>query len=685
MITDLRSGETIVGRLRIEGAGVDSNLARLRVSSLLNNASLQSAQGSPSAIVFIRKFRDPLPRVLRLDQSGGQLPAVWDKALKEALQRLTRSAARPALGAVPVGAEAVVFLDRSELLFCLASDWCEGQVTARWWWQSLLKQGEASQIVKELWQRTPEYVPAALQQLAGKNKATDFVRALSVAETRLLLRSVVRSFALPTLMPVLDNFEATSETPQDSLTLSQLKTVERLNSDSPRITPPAPWRAWVPESGAAGLTLEQEFFLGITLMLRRAPVKARAPGFHHEVREWQQKIALMSKRHSVSRSSIAGLPVKSEQETRAGERVSRQLDHSAHDESTPQKRADVQVNDAVSLPQAAAQEPPVSDTQARAVRDSININVVDTLGSPPSPEQQVQEKFRPQDPEASRPTQKFASALTGRTKTQFATTKASDSPEARKDGAQLPLQSFEPMPAQSEAPFRQSEPAQLPPAERLLLPRDETSSPQLFEAITEENWQDEEWIETQLGGVFYLINLGQCLGLYGDFTTPEEPGIQLNIWDFVALLGRELAGDEIESDPIWPFLARLAQREKGDLLGSGFEPEEDFEFGVSTYELSDDPGLKENSKRETSPGVAAWLDRLMPYVRARLRKGLGLEAEDDPGPIVCRHPARVCLTPAHFDVYFSLAELPIAIRLSGLDRNPGWVPAAGRFIAFHFD
>jgi hypothetical protein len=35
-------------------------------------------------------------------------------------------------------------------------------------------------------------------------------------------------------------------------------------------------------------------------------------------------------------------------------------------------------------------------------------------------------------------------------------------------------------------------------------------------------------------------------------------------------------------------------------------------------------------------------------------------------------------------INFALAELPIEIRIAGLDRDPGWVPAAGRFIAFHF-
>jgi hypothetical protein len=51
---------------------------------------------------------------------------------------------------------------------------------------------------------------------------------------------------------------------------------------------------------------------------------------------------------------------------------------------------------------------------------------------------------------------------------------------------------------------------------------------------------------------------------------------------------------------------------------------------------------------------------------------------------LCNHHARVTVTPTHLDVFFKLSELPIAIRLSGLDRNPGWVPAAGRYIMLHF-
>jgi hypothetical protein len=42
------------------------------------------------------------------------------------------------------------------------------------------------------------------------------------------------------------------------------------------------------------------------------------------------------------------------------------------------------------------------------------------------------------------------------------------------------------------------------------------------------------------------------------------------------------------------------------------------------------------------------------------------------------------VTATRLDIMLRLDELPIQIRLAGLDRDPGWVPAAGRTIAFHF-
>jgi hypothetical protein len=43
------------------------------------------------------------------------------------------------------------------------------------------------------------------------------------------------------------------------------------------------------------------------------------------------------------------------------------------------------------------------------------------------------------------------------------------------------------------------------------------------------------------------------------------------------------------------------------------------------------------------------------------------------------------VTATRVDVVFELKRLPLEVRMAGLDRDPGWVPAAGRFVAFHFE
>ena len=163
-------------------------------------------------------------------------------------------------------------------------------------------------------------------------------------------------------------------------------------------------------------------------------------------------------------------------------------------------------------------------------------------------------------------------------------------------------------------------------------PARSTDSLALFEGIE---------IETAFGGIFYLLNVAIYLGYYGDFSTPDEPGIDLLPWDFLAQAGRALIGKRLLDDPVWPFLASLAEG----------EPWEE-------------------------------LDDALVRIREWLIEAVG--PREKLADFVLEHPARVRLTDTHLDVFLSLDELPIAIRIARLDRDPGWIPAAGRHIRFHF-
>jgi hypothetical protein len=47
-------------------------------------------------------------------------------------------------------------------------------------------------------------------------------------------------------------------------------------------------------------------------------------------------------------------------------------------------------------------------------------------------------------------------------------------------------------------------------------------------------------------------------------------------------------------------------------------------------------------------------------------------------------PGRVRVTGTHVDVVLSLQDVDLAVRVAGLDRDPGWVPVLGRIVLFHF-
>ncbi|HXH37806.1 MAG TPA: hypothetical protein VNN08_04210 [Thermoanaerobaculia bacterium] len=164
-------------------------------------------------------------------------------------------------------------------------------------------------------------------------------------------------------------------------------------------------------------------------------------------------------------------------------------------------------------------------------------------------------------------------------------------------------------------------------------------------------------ITSELAGAFFLINVGVALGFYSDFTAPAQRGIELDIFDFIDLLGSELAGEGFDDDPIHPFLAELAQR---DPAAPQWTPPD-----VLTTYSGDDPPL------------ARWIRAIADYLRLRLG--------DELARALVTQPGRITTTPAHLDVWFRLIAHPIEIRIAGLDRNPGWIPAAGRHVTFHFD
>ena len=484
MTTLWHNKTTIARRLHVRGSQLDPVLTQLRMNSLLNNMDTYPTALAPSAILCIRRLRDPLPGALQLQQHSIQPSSAWQRAMAVSLNSLVQQAARPALSPAPAHAAAVIFADRAELLACLANDWYTGHISQHWWWSCLFPKGEHTHSILPVWLATPEYIPAALHHLALSHTVIPFVRSLSSNDARTILHSIIRSFSLHHLAEILALETSTQETglsgkQAPDLPLWQVAQSATATAQSQKM--PAPWQPWVPASTALDLSLAQQSLLGIGLMLRHAPTIIRTAACAQAVEHWYQTAQLSSLSSPVELPSVY---------------TSGRREENQHSDLPTGQRL-VGSEPAPISPRLEAQEGDVSASDRQA-RDGVN----PWAEASPAPT-----------------SQRHQNGVYG------------TSPRRSVDEGLAPSR-----PLRSPASHTANRPPKFAPMGLAPTPTHARYQDTLFDAT----------IETTLGGLFYLINLSLFLNLYGDFTTPLQPGISLNIWDFVTLIGQQLLGEPIK-------------------------------------------------------------------------------------------------------------------------------------------
>lgn len=719
-----QTGEkTFVSRLRVGRTGLDPLTARLRLNALFQAADVQPAGLSPAAIVCIRRLHDPRPRTISLARGHSHLPPEWQESARAAIENLVRRAPHPAREFVSANEPCVVFADRAELLAAIADDWCERRAMTRWWWQSLFKQAFNSAALVKLWQQSPEYVPGALEHLARRDRAARFVAALPDDSARALLFTLTSRFALFKLasalsaMPQTGTHAGTQEQAGESWRQPSLSGVAQENSRASSGETEPPWRRLAPESDAPELSLPQQCLLGVGLSLQRAPAQARSINFAYRAGAWINARSLSNQAATVRDASAPG---KTEPREAS----------STHRIDSASKTGDA--------PARGASE------EREAARAQSRISKFDVVQSLPAPEVSDAniDSSKPGDARAS------ASLLPPTPTHDVATAGPDDALRVAASDVGLSAGTGEvgdgdAREVESIIEDGESEPRLMAREAQAELPESVESLAPLQESEAETHARPAliAHIETRYGGLFHLVNLALFLELYGDFTTPSEPGIALSIWDFVAMLGRRLGGEGVEIDPIWPLLAELAGRGEGQPPGEDFDAPDAWRVPVEwlrMFPLQDgwtwtttqgadfrdrlqlihpakflvldvplEGDAEEQLARELelyagafdgTPQRAArayklrgrdtnarWVERLHAFVRARLRRALGIVDARRAARLLCERHASVFVTTTHLDIVMRLAELPFEVRVAGLDRDPGWVPAAGRFIAFHFE
>ena len=173
---------------------------------------------------------------------------------------------------------------------------------------------------------------------------------------------------------------------------------------------------------------------------------------------------------------------------------------------------------------------------------------------------------------------------------------------------------------------------------------------------------------TDLAGVFMLLNVALGLGLYSDFTLNVRRELAVDPWRLVARTARRLLHDRHRRDAVWPLLDSLAAD------------------GRDRYPRTWRPPRAWLEPFDVVPsfGDGDWQATFVAYVRARVALALDVRPARVAGTLL-RLPGVVHVSAARVDVVMALEDLPVGVRLAGLDRDPGWIPRARRDVRFHFE
>jgi hypothetical protein len=221
-----------------------------------------------------------------------------------------------------------------------------------------------------------------------------------------------------------------------------------------------------------------------------------------------------------------------------------------------------------------------------------------------------------------------------------------------------------------------------------------SQSPAL-DAIYERSVRADEAI-TELGGVLFLVNALQQLGWFDRLEDDFKVSSTIGGWAWIEIIGRCLVGGDVAADPLWTMLALLDGRPAEASSMGTFHGTPPYIFpgrwlapDVShRLQPCDRPALDVTPWNDH---LAGFLDTLIPYLRWRLLKALGLaeppRADGDAllaSRLFCRR-GHLEWTATHVDLRMSINDADVAVRFAGLDANPGWVPALGRVVTFHFE
>ena len=624
---------TTIGLLRVAvRAESGRTLARkLAVEAMLASADLRPSGLSPAAVLIVDRLAAPAGRPLAL-RSGAHIDPAWERAARATMASLYRRAARPWDSPAPPNCPAVLFRDEAELLACLALDISLARADARWWWRSYGRRwgSLARGVLPDVLQAWPRALPAAFRLLHERGLVEPVLRALSPSQSRQTLGALSSAFGVapPKLAA------------QRPVQPGAASTVDDARPAGP-FSYEVPWRAWLPASAAVqALAPESVCLLGVALTMAHAPAVAQTVGFRQAVERWWQQ-------QGAARGQAAPLVQPAS------------------------------LHPAADRPGTGAQAPSRAFTQPAHHENRIAWQPADghaaTAGEEARPQARPPGQPDPAQPPATE--NRRGSAVEG---------------PAASPGAVV------------EPDELAGDPLKLEPAQA-------ASPASLADTL-------DGGIATELGGVLFLLNLMQRLDLPGCFEADWRLASQVGPWGVLELLARGLLSglptlppvgnsQNFAADPLWSALAVIDGRRPDELPSGATTMPDRLSIPAGWARWLDATGDGAGQAEIASPSFAMtphtaaplagplltgvsrdlcmWLAYVTPLLRAILSRALG-EACEVCSCLLMRR-GQLYVTSSHIDLVMPLESVAMPVRLAGLDFDPGWLPAFGRVVRFHYD
>ena len=667
-----------VGSLQVLGARQDTPALRAAVERAVAGAELEPPGMAPAAILIVRRLADPLPGRLSTRRAGTD--PVWEHACRESLENLLRRAARPAGGAIPPDAEAVVFADEAELLACLARDRADGTVGARWWWSRLpagLRTGSLS--------ASPRVVPGVLSLLRSWGRVVEVVAALPGEAARQLLSAVLHAHGLRPALP--GSPAASAADPAGPLGAAPGAAPDSFPgpwagaAGAPWWPPPPPLAA--PPAAAAGLGPDHAVLLTVALTLGERPALAGSPAFREALERWWAVRAGLVPPAGAD-AGPAGIP----------EAAGPAAPALAVQPPAPPAGAGAEPAGAAGRGPApavaglpGAPPHPAAGAGGDGPGDELGAPPVLPAGPPPA--------------EAGERPPGAAGAPVGAD--PVATAGGGPKPA---DRPSVPDHPGAPDPADGPGPH--AGPAGPGAVEDATGPtgQPETAAaggPALPGLLA-------DGVGTDLAGVLYLLNAFRRLDLPASLEQAWPPGLELGHWALLDAVARGLLTAEpgprrpvdLAADPLWGALAVLAGRDPGAPIGGRCRGRHEHCLPGSWAASGDGPNG--HGPPATAPGgngrrpggrplgplmapvggcPRRWLTVGVPFLRRWLAEAMGLPAGAVAAELL--RTGRLYVTATHVDAVLRLDDISLPVRIAGLDADPGWCPQLGRVVQFHFE